>query len=120
MTNYPFSFDQAEALCKDFQNLIGKKFSTDSADDAIVECVAISPYDGVNKHMFLEEYTSCNNATLALKVYDCELFDVIVIADKKGENGHFRYKDLLNYLDERQIEVDINNYIHQAQSSSAA
>ena len=111
MAKYPMSKAQAEHFCHAYQHLVNSKFSVDPDTIQRVECVAVSPFDEVNKYIFIKQYKSCQQAGEALEIYGGQLFDVVVITRVVSQNVEFIYKDLNEYLNEMGIVVDMQEYI---------
>ena len=64
MKKAPYTLQEAEQICNDYQYLVGQKFSPES--DLTIECVTMTPFDEVNKKRFLIFYFLFNNAESAL------------------------------------------------------
>ena len=73
------NLSEAKALCNLYQNMVGLLFSEKSSEWGAVECVAVAPYDEINKHIFLEYYRQEGNAVRALRFYTVPYYDVVLI-----------------------------------------
>jgi hypothetical protein len=99
MSNAPYTLQEAEQLCKEYQYLVGQKFSSDS--DLFIECVTITPFDEINKKRFLILYFLFNNAESALShEYKGFLFDIIVIGRSQQDQHELLQEDLSVWLAE--------------------
>ncbi len=105
MKQPPFSLIEAQAICKEYQSLIGHRFSSDS--NATIDCIAVSPFDQFNKNRFLVYYLLFDDAKIALSQdYHGLLYDVIIIAGAKGEHDML-HADIHSWL---QINKSISCY----------
>ena len=96
MTKHPLTLTQATALCEKYHHLRGRRF--DKATAAIIECLAIAPYDDINQHILMSQLKDVTDYNQALTDYEGCLFDVIIIAGCPEVDGQFLYKRLSNYL----------------------
>ncbi len=105
MTRYPLLSWQATAVCNEYQYLKGELYDIDPQADILIEQVTVSPFDDVNKFIFISEYRREPDAAKALELYGGTLFDVLVIGREKRD-ATVRYKALSLYLAERNIPFD--------------
>jgi hypothetical protein len=111
MAKHPMSKTEAENFCHAFQYLVNSKFSADPDTIQRIECVAVSPFDDVNKYIFIKQYNGCHQAEEALEIYGGQLFDVVIITRVISQNVEFIYKSLDEYLNEMGIAVDMQKYL---------
>ncbi|MES2703190.1 MAG: hypothetical protein V4649_11150 [Bacteroidota bacterium] len=79
MKRPPYTHAEAAQLCADFQHLTGEPYSC--SNNAAIECVAVVPFDELNKQKFIVYYHLLNDPVLALThEYKGLLFDVLVLA----------------------------------------
>jgi hypothetical protein len=115
MKKAPYSLQEAEQLCKDYQYLVGQKFSSDS--DLIIECVTVTPFDEANKQRFLILYFLFNNAQSALnQEYKGFLFDIIVIGRSAHDEHELLQEDLTVWLAENKNHATVQQ--SQVQNSN--
>jgi hypothetical protein len=96
MKTAPHSFEEASKLCNEFQYLLGQSFG-DGSNNAI-SCVAISPFDQMNKKRFIMYYLLFNDAEMALQQdYKGLLFDVMVIS-VSTDGQQMLHEDLHTWL----------------------
>lgn len=81
----PLNLEQALALSGKYQHLVGKEFITEDGAAGIIEAVAISPFDDINKWIFLEFYKESRSVKKALEYYQYPYYDVLIIT--KTEPG---------------------------------
>lgn len=112
MNKYPLNLLQAKYIRRDFQNLIGQEFLTKNNVRACISYVVVSPYDEVNKYMFMLDFRNCQDPIKALKGYDGYLFDVMVIGKTLADKSEYVYKDLDLYLTEQNIPLQLDKYIN--------
>ncbi len=98
----PLTLRQARAICKDFQTLIGRSFDQTMHWDNI-ECVAVTPYDEINKWIFACNYAEMKCPELALDYYAGHFYGVSVIARLKSNPGFCSCRDIKTYLREFNI-----------------
>ena len=104
MKQAPYTLQEAEQLCKEYQYLVGQKFSSDS--NLVIECVTITPFDEINKKRFLILYFLFNNAESALnQEYKGFLFDVIVIGRSLEDEHELLQEDLAVWLTENKSNL---------------
>lgn len=97
MKKAPYTQAEAEALCKEYQNLVGRPFGRGS--NLVIECVTVTPFDEMNKERFLIFYFLFNNASSALShEYKGLLFDIIVIAHSMQDEHELLQEDLYTWV----------------------
>lgn len=99
----PYSIQEAEKLCNDFQYLIGTQLA---GTNATITDVVITPFDENNKYRFFLYYVLLdNNSKEALNQdYKGLLFDVVIIA--KTPNEDTIHQDLYTWLGNNMILED--------------
>ncbi len=103
MKKPPYSLEEAELLCKEYQHLVGQPFSGDSK--LMIECVTVTPFDEGNKKRFLIFYFLFNNAESALsQEYKGLLFDIIVIARSMEDEHELLQEDLYTWVHENKAQ----------------
>jgi hypothetical protein len=106
MRDEPFTLYEAEVVSQAFQYLAGSRIETDK--EVPIEEIIISPFDDINKWMFLYLYRDYKDARKALSHYNSPFYDVIVTAQPIPNSNSFRYKDIRTYLTENNIPFDLN------------
>lgn len=109
MKKAPYSLQEAEKLCQEYQFLIGKSFSSDS--NAVIECVTVSPFDETSRKRFLIYYFLFNNAESALShEYKGLLYDIIVIARSLQDEHELLQEDLNAWIEEnKQFGIEVTH-----------
>ena len=102
MARHPLSFEEANHICSNFQYLVGKRLNSGRTVSKI-DSVVVAPFDDVNKYIFMLEFRNRRDAPEALKMYDGNDYDVIVIGVVHGESTEYICKDLESYLAETNI-----------------
>lgn len=92
-----FSKRTAEAICSAYAHLDKQPYIINGVRKGLIECVAVSPFDDVNKWHFLQEYTNCRHPVKALAFYKPTFFDVILILQIDGEKD-LSFEDIRTYL----------------------
>ena len=80
----------------------GQPFYKDGVQWGIIECVAVSPYDDINKWIFLQFYKDYKCPKKALEYYGVPYFDVLLLAQSIGRAGEYLYQSVNSYLQKRQ------------------
>lgn len=120
---------EAAELLREYSYLKG---SSSLKGDIIrkVECVAIAPFDEMEKWCFFNSYLETRNAVDALAGYNDDEFDLLVIFVDLAADGHidYSYQSLVDYLEEKgeqpqvsfagRIRRELENSIAAASSST--
>jgi hypothetical protein len=92
-----FTKRKAEAICRAYQYLDKQPYTINGVTTGLIECVAVSPFDNVNKWYFVHEYTSCRHPVKALEFYKTIFFDVLLVLNIDGED-ELTFEDIREYL----------------------
>ena len=92
----PLTFDQAADLCIEYQHLKGKALLKDATGEHSIDCIAIAPFDDLNKYIFAQFYKEYGCPLQALTYYQYVEYDVLLIAHRYEQK--MIYKDLRTYL----------------------
>jgi len=96
MKSAPYSLSEAKKIAADFQYLIGQHY--DQTHSSTIDCIAIAPFDQLNKSRFIIYYLLFEDAELALtNEYKGLLFDVLVIAGST-EKKELQHEDICTWL----------------------
>lgn len=106
----PFTLEQAIAICRDYQAIIGSIFEKESLGKGYIECVAVAPYEEAKQWLFAQYYKEYRDATKALSFYKGHEYDVIIIAIPFLRKRSIEYKSLMTYLTENNIPFDPYRY----------
>lgn len=93
------SFEDATALCQNYQYLVGNQIVKGRRNIATVKAVVIAPYDNFNKFRFLEEYKRTKRVENSLQFYDGFLYDILLISEPLQGSDIF-VCELQKYLSE--------------------
>ena len=110
MARQALSRSQAENLAQQYQYLVGEQFSTTTEDKHVIDCVAVAPFDDVNRYIFMLQYREGASMKDALGQYEGELFDVVVLTRFVSEKTEVIFRDLRSFLVERNIAYDIEKH----------
>ena len=92
----PFTFQQATAIVKDFNHLVGKPFNDD--DGVTVRNILISPFDEENKGIFVHNYQNFGSRPDALDGYVGHFYDVLVLAKSEDvANNNVQFENIRQY-----------------------
>ena len=103
MNSSCFTRDEAEMICYQYQSLVGKPYSSDRYSVAAIECVAVVPFDNLNKWFFIYLYEDNGDPETALSFYESEQYDVILISRIRGE---ITFVDIRTYMAAHHIKPD--------------
>ena len=93
----PYTLPEAQKLCTEFQFLVNKPFARGS--DAIIQCVAIAPFDQNSKNRFTIFYLLFDDAETALThEYKGLLYDIIVIASAPYDRNELHQEDIFTWI----------------------
>jgi hypothetical protein len=103
MKKAPYNFKEAVQLCTDFKHLVGERFQKD--DHAMIDEIAVVPFDELNKKKFIVFYHLINDAVTALNhEYRGLLFDVMVLATYP-DKCDLLYKELHDWTIENTVNI---------------
>jgi hypothetical protein len=113
--------NSAERIAGEYQYLVGQKFDTNLASNLIIESVCLVPMDEADRYIFIRHYRDCGDIEQALKIYDGDLFDVVVLTHVVYDKRETLITDLGTYLFERNLvyDTDEKNEIKPPLSSAA-
>lgn len=98
----PYSLQEAEAICKEFQHLVGSPFT--SGSDTTVQCITVTPYRADDKGRFMGFYFLLNDAKEALIfAYTGSEYDVMVIAT--APDRQLLHESLYSWLPGKEIST---------------
>jgi hypothetical protein len=106
MEEHPLSHQQAKALSGKYQDIIGQTFVNNEGMIASIKYVTISPFDHLNKYIFLLDYAACKNLDQALRNYQGRVFNVIVLGNT--DSGTTIHKSLFQHLADSNIGYDLD------------
>jgi hypothetical protein len=96
MKETPLTLQEAEALCAEYQYVVGQPFCGEYRELGKVEAVVIAPAGKLNKWIFMKYYQKFNNPQQALSFYNDNEFDVVLLG-----------RDKLNQLTCRDLEAHL-------------
>jgi len=103
MDNQYFTREQAEMICCHYQSFVGKPYRNDTRTGWDIECIAVAPFDNLNKWLFVYFYEEKDDVESALSFYGSEQYDVILIS---RVNGEITFTDIRSYLAVNHIKSD--------------
>jgi hypothetical protein len=105
----PYSLNEAQQICEDYQFLVGQAFDTASPIDSTIESVALAPFDQINKRRFIIFYLLFNDARSALThEYKGLLYDILVIARSTDNENEIMQESLAVWLSKNAAEQKHN------------
>jgi hypothetical protein len=101
-----FNYNQARAICLEYQNLKGQSFS----DSTPVEAVLVAPYSRILQWHYVRHLLRGNSPESLLSQYPSGRYDVIVLfRDSSAPNG-FAIGDLRGFLETHQLPFNARRY----------
>lgn len=97
MKTQQLSLVEARLLCRQYQHLSGRILLNEPTDLYKIECVAVAPYDDINKWIFAHNYVNGDNLENAMAFYKGPYYDVLLLARNAGDDSVIVYKSLHNY-----------------------
>lgn len=98
MKENTLTLNEAQALCREYQHIVGKLFCGEYRELGTIEAVVVSPSGKLDKWAFAKYYQRFSNWEQALSFYTGSTFDVVLIGrDKQNNvvcrdlNAHFAY-----------------------------
>ncbi|HXS36907.1 MAG TPA: hypothetical protein VN721_09410 [Flavipsychrobacter sp.] len=106
MQRAPYTLEQATALCRNLQRIVGYAFDKNLPSISNIECVAVSPYDQTNRKMFMLYYLLSGNPLKALKEdYKGVQYDIIVIAHSVNDENDLVHYDINTWLTKNNLSI---------------
>jgi len=107
MQRLPYTLNEANEVCKKLQYLIGHTFDLSEPGFGNVECIAVTPFDQINKKKFFLYYMLVGDAQLALTgEYKGLLFDICIIARSEYDCNDIKHYDIDTWLQKNNLEID--------------
>ena len=106
----PLTFEQATSISEHYQYLKGRELCVTGKGCGIIEKVVISPYDDINKYIFLRDLTEHGNPIAALEFYPSGLFDVLLVARDYNGLKTLVTQDIRTYLSLTGTPLDLQRY----------
>ena len=100
----PFTLEEAEEICEDFEDLIDTEFKVGTSPLLLVEDVVIAPFSEAEKNSFVESYSDTRNAEEALGLYTGGDYDVVLITSADEADSTFSYIDIRTFANLRGIK----------------
>ena len=110
MANYsPFSFEDAEEICEDFEDLIDTEFKAKSGDTSIeylVDAVVVCPFRDAERAIFLGEYYRSKHQKEALGTYYGNEFDVVLLVSEADDEQKNTVIGIRDFAEEQGIQYN--------------
>lgn len=100
----PFTFDEAEEICDDFEDLKDSEFTL-SGVAYIVEDVVIAPFSATGKELFLEAYKNGTGKFSAVQAPEAE-YDVMLVVTNLDEEDGFSFMGIRQYAAEKGVRYN--------------
>jgi len=99
----PFTKEQARRARNQYRHLEGQEYLEDGVGRGTIECVAVTPYDDVNKYIFLEYYLDCRDPLKALEYYYAPFYDIALVV-KNYSDQKLSLKSAVNYAADKEMQ----------------
>ncbi len=96
MKETPLTLHEAQALCSEYQHIVGQPFCGEYRELGNVEAVVIAPSGKLNKWIFIKYYQKTGNAREALSFYSDNEYDVVLLG--RDKLNQFTCRDLKAHL----------------------
>lgn len=106
------TFEQATAISRDYQYLMGKELCVSGKGCGIIEDIVVAPCDDINKFIFIRDLTEHGNPVAALSFYTSNAFDVLVVAKDYNGLKTLVTQDISTYLLSLGLSLDMRKYAH--------
>ena len=105
MGNTPFSFDDAEEIAEDFEDLIDTELTMPVTGTSVfmVDAVAVCPFDAIEKERFADEFYKTRDVSGALAGYTGSDYDVILLLTDADNESNYSYLGIRTYILEKGI-----------------
>jgi len=100
----PFNKNEARRVWQRYRHLQGQEYLENGTVTGIIECVAVGPYDDINRYIFLEYYLDCGDPWKALEFYHAPFFDVVLFIRTYAEQK-LMLMPASDYLGEKQTQL---------------
>jgi hypothetical protein len=104
MQQAPFTYDEAEEIAEDFEDLADTSFRTAEGAVYSIDNVLACPFDAKEQALFTGLYLKTGNKNEALATYNVKDFDVIVLAYTETEDKDYKAFDIRSFAELRGIK----------------
>jgi len=102
--NKPFTYEQAEEICEDFEDLVDTELVIEGVQHYIDHVIMV-PYP-TNKELFIQSYREAGNILPALDSYTGDQYDVIIIASKMQDSNDITTIDIRKYIEDNGVSYN--------------
>lgn len=95
--NKPFTYEQAEEICEDFEDLIDTELVIDG-QKYFVDKLLIVPFDNEARDRFMKVYYTSGNVTDNPDLNDANEYDVLFIASSTDNPGNTTTQFIRDYI----------------------
>jgi hypothetical protein len=109
MAKEPLSLNEATAMCREFQHLLGHVVLGDNNDFEVIDCVTIAPYRKLDQLLFFKLYKEMKDPEKAISFYALPQYNVIIILRELVGAGDYylKYIDLDTYMNKSGTALNI-------------
>jgi len=102
----PFTFEEAEEIREDFEDLIDTDFKIGTSPEMFVENVVIAPFAAADRESFVEQYLVTRNSSGALAVFTGTDYDVILVTCEANDDSDCSHIGIREFAELRGIKYD--------------
>jgi len=109
LNNSPFTFEEAEEIAEDFEDLVDTEFTVvvDGTSTAyLVDAVVVSPFAEADKQRFADAWYQHKNAGEALAGFSGSDLDVLLFVSGADDETNVSYLGIRQFALERGIKYD--------------
>ncbi|MGN6476201.1 MAG: hypothetical protein ACTHKV_03160 [Flavipsychrobacter sp.] len=103
--NKPFTYEQAEEICEDFEDLVDTELVIEGVQHYI-DHVIIVPFSTADQALFIQSYREAGNMLPALDNYTGDQYDVIIIASKMQDINDITTIDIRKYIEDNGVSYN--------------
>ena len=102
----PFTLEEAEEICEDFEDLVDTEFKIGASPVMLVENVVAAPFASADKDSFAERYFASRDRHDALSFYAGADYDVLVITYEADDDTNFSHIGIRDFAELRGIKYE--------------
>ena len=86
MKETPLTLQEAQAMCSEYQHIVGQPFCGEYRELGNIEAVVVAPAGRLNKWIFIKYYQKFKDVQQAIAFYNDNEYEVVLLGhDKLGQ-----------------------------------
>ena len=102
----PFTFDEAEEIREDFEDLVDTDFKIGTSPEMFVENVVIAPFPPADRESFVAQYFATRNSSEALAQYGGADYDVVLVTCETDIDTSYSHIGIREFAELRGIKYE--------------